>query len=178
MTKKDLIADNTPGLVTTAELARIFKVKPRTIRTWIEEGCPIAVRGGGRGNPHKFELTVVQAWREGVQVGGPLDYNAERAKLTKAQRQEAEIRIKKQMGNLVAIGEVGKLWADQIGAAKSKLLGMSVRLAPLVMQATSLEECKSIIDELVREALEEIAGNGIPETDIPDGLETPRTANG
>ena len=163
--------NSTAGLVDKVELARIFKVKVRTIATWIDDGCPVAHRGGGRGNPNLFDLAKVQDWRANVATGGPLDLTAERALLTREQRREAEIRVKKATRELIPIKEVGQLWSDMIGAARSKLLSIPTKAAPLVVSCGTLGEVQTVLDDLVREALEDVAGDGIPRDQLPGSVE-------
>jgi len=44
--------------LTTADLARHFKVSPRTIRRWSTEGMPSRMIGGSR----RFRLSQVEVW--------------------------------------------------------------------------------------------------------------------
>jgi phage terminase Nu1 subunit (DNA packaging protein) len=162
----------TEPLLKSADISRLLGVKPRTVRSWVDDGCPVAVRGNGRGQHHKFRLSEVKEWR-GNEKGEGLDYTTERARLLKAQRTEVELRIASKRQDVLPTQEVVAYWGDMIGAAKAKLLSLPVKAAPLVMSCVDMAEVQHILDGLVREALNEISGDGIPPTDSEGVVETP-----
>jgi excisionase family DNA binding protein len=45
-----------PAMLTTADVARIFNVTPRTIYRWIKNGRLKGIRVGGRGGDYRFDV--------------------------------------------------------------------------------------------------------------------------
>lgn len=62
------------------EIARIFRRSVPTVRTWVQQGCPVYKRGGN-GVAYQFDVQAVRAW---VQQQ---DAAAEQAKLARNERE-------------------------------------------------------------------------------------------
>jgi phage terminase Nu1 subunit (DNA packaging protein) len=109
------------------------------------------------------------------------DYHAEKARLVKAQADKAEIDVQELNGELVRASEVSAVWYNTVTACKSRLLSIPSKAAPIVAAETNAGECQIIIDDLVREALEELSNYAISEQDHPEGdegMESTAEANG
>jgi len=52
-----------PGVATTVDVARVFRVSVRTVQRWIGQGMPVLRRGRG-GRPTLFDVAAVLRWRD------------------------------------------------------------------------------------------------------------------
>ncbi len=85
------------------------------------------------------------------------DYEAHRARLTKAKADVAEIQASIAKGQAHDAGAVEAVWTDMLMNCRSKLLGMPSKLAPKLRKETDLAVCKDLIEQAVHEALAELA---------------------
>lgn len=156
-----------PWLLSRSELARAFAVTPLRITKWTAAGMPVADRGA-RGRESKYDLHDVITWyvaRElaarGIGTGKRLDLASERAHLSQAQRKLAELDYHRKVGALVSAQEVELRWSGIITAVRDRLLGLPVRLKARVPELT--RDQVAVLDELVRQDLEELATREDPE---------------
>jgi hypothetical protein len=61
---------------------------------------------------------------------------------------------------MVPVADVGKKIDDMIYTAKSKLLSLGHKLAPLLASETDAAKCQDIVDDAVREILTDLAAGG------------------
>ena len=87
-----------------------------------------------------------------------LDLTEERARLAKEQADSQEMKNSVQRGSLVQIDDVVDIVEEQFIDLRAKLLGMPTKIAPLVFASSDLREAKSIFEEGVLEALDELVG--------------------
>jgi len=97
----------------------------------------------------------------GVSTGTP--YDRVRTQKMAAEAQIAEIELAKVRGELVTAEEVVTAWIDVVGAVKAKLLSIPTKAAPILANEESAGGCQIILEDLINEALEELA-NYDPET--------------
>ena len=90
----------------------------------------------------------------GSKSAGPADIAEEKARLTKAQADLAEIKLGVARGDLVPAAEVEREWRNVFAAVRSRLLAVPSRLRQ-VMDAEAAREA----DMEIRAALNEL-GNG------------------
>ena len=92
-------------------------------------------------------------------IGAPnvVDINVERARKTAAEAEIAELELLEKKGQLVPMVDIVNTWLEMISACRSKMLSMPAKLAPVVAVEDSPAICKSLIEEQVIEALDEIA---------------------
>lgn len=98
----------------------------------------------------------------GVKLGST--YDQERTRKMAADARIAEIELAKVEGELVPAEEVVTAWTDVVGAVKAKLLSIPTKAAPILANEESAGGCQIILEDLINEALEELA-NYEPETD-------------
>ena len=151
------------GLINSAQLAQAMHVSGSTVKTWVADGCPVAKRGKGRGSPNFFDIEEVRKWRGAKS--GKLDPQAERARKDKASADGIEIRNQVMLGQLVDKDSLVEHWADMVGAARAKLLSLPTKLATVAVASNDLEEIQHGAEKLVREVLEELAGDPAPSTE-------------
>lgn len=162
-------------LLNRNEVAEAFGVTPSAVSGWVRRGCPVVSRGG-RGRAWEFDLAEVVRWRDerrAAEGDGQLDLAQERAQLARAQRIKTEQETRVRAGELVLAADVTRAWQAMVGAVRARLLGLPSGAAPQVAAEESPAKCRAILKEMVRECLEELGGNGLPErvADVLDGDE-------
>lgn len=86
-----------------------------------------------------------------------LDYRTEKARLTKLQADKAQLELDERKGELVEVEEVIDEWTRTITNCRNRLLSIPSKAAPIVASLDKPGEVMRVIDDLVREALEELA---------------------
>lgn len=84
------------------------------------------------------------------------DYEADKARLMKAKADRAEIETAQRAGKLVMTDRIGKVVADAIGIAVSKLMQVGDKVAPLCILEKTPAKAAELINAAVRAACEEI----------------------
>jgi phage terminase Nu1 subunit (DNA packaging protein) len=100
--------------------------------------------------------------RSGGTKGVSADYQEERARLTKAQADKAEMDAALMAGKLVDIDQLSTEWETMLMSMKAKLIAIPSKVAPLVADEDNPGIIQAMIDDYMREALQELAqyGNG------------------
>lgn len=88
-----------------------------------------------------------------------LDITHETARLRKAQADKAELETAQTRGELIPADLVAGSWAEFAGNCRAKLIGLGATAAPRVA-GLEVPEIQEILQELVNEALGEIAAYG------------------
>lgn len=96
--------------------------------------------------------------------GRSYDYDAERARLTKAQADKTELEAAELAGEIVRVEQVIATWSKLAGAMRARLLAMPSKIAPVVRVTETDEEASATIEREVLEALEELSSDGLPES--------------
>jgi phage terminase Nu1 subunit (DNA packaging protein) len=91
------------------------------------------------------------------------DYDAERARLTKAQADKTELEARELQGEMVVADAVIEEWARMLGALRARLLSIPSKTAPRARGAQSDEHASKLIEAEVLEALQELSDDGLPE---------------
>ena len=92
----------------------------------------------------------------GVKLGS--SYDEARTRKVNAEAEIAELELAQVHGQLVVAEDVISAWADVLGAVKARLMSVASKAAPVVSSETNPGMCQQIIEDLVREALEELSG--------------------
>ena len=85
------------------------------------------------------------------------DYNAARARKMEADAQMAELELLQAKGKLVASEDVAGAWVEVLAAMKAKLLAVPSICAPICSTETDLPTIQSILENQIREALDELS---------------------
>ena len=87
-------------------------------------------------------------------LGAPnvIDLNVERARKVKA-----EAELAKEREDLIQVEAVRQVWGELVIAAKSRLLSIPAKLAPVVAVEDAPATCKYLVEEQINEALDELA---------------------
>ena len=85
------------------------------------------------------------------------DYNAARARKMEADAQMAELELLQAKRKLVASDDVAGAWVEVLAAMKAKMLALPSICAPICATETDLPTIQSILENQVREALDELS---------------------
>lgn len=113
------------------------------------------VRVDGRSKLYLLRDVVTHLFQRG-EDGTLLDPQQERAKLDAARREHQELANAERRGDLLDRQEVLAEWQQLVSNARAKLLALPVKLAQGDTETLTLARAG------VREALEELAGDGLP----------------
>lgn len=148
--------------VTQTELAEILGVSARTIRTWQKEGMP----AGGDRTRRKYDTRACLTWvlenkfgdRPTEVDGEPPDpsYKEARAREKAAKAQVAELDLMERKGELIPVSVYKDELADVLTSVRSRLLNLPGRLSRELADASDPEAAERIVEQGVREALEEL----------------------
>ena len=148
-------------IVNKAALSEILAVSERTLSTWQKDGLPIEQK---QGRENLYDTAKVIQWliqRHGLSLtrsgGEVLDLEAEKARLTKAQADSAELKLAQQQGQLLAANEVQAVWEDYILACRAKLLAMPSKLAAILAHESEPTLVQVTLQAAIHEALNELS---------------------
>lgn len=85
------------------------------------------------------------------------DYEEARARKVTAEAEIAELELAKVKGELVVADDVIKAWSDTLMGMKAKIMAIPSKAAPIMAAEDTAGGCQKILEELVREALEELS---------------------
>ena len=157
-------------IVNKRELAEIVGKSEEWISQMQRDSSfPVLVKRTGR-QGNEYETADVIAWMERRQVSnlvndGMVDIEEAKRRKIAAEAGLAELELAKEKGEVVLIEEVTKQFGDQLSALRAKLLALPSKTANLVFTAKSLTEAKSILEDAIIEALNEVVGYGQAEPD-------------
>jgi phage terminase Nu1 subunit (DNA packaging protein) len=167
----DDIAQMKPGL---RDMQLLLGVSQSEVKRLVDEGI---IKKDSRGNYDllyslKGYIGHLQV-RAGSRSGVSADYGEERARLTKAQADKAEMEASVLAGKLVDVDQLISQWEMMLTAVKTKMLAIPSKLAPVIADEDEPGIIQNVIDDYVREALEELASygtsSGEEDTDERDG---------
>lgn len=147
--------------VNAARLADVIGVSTKTVTRWREEGMPRR-SAGAAGMEDEYDTAEVIRWMIARETGSKdedgnvIVFEAERARLTKEQADKVAMDNAVKRGDLMSVTEVAKHWAGLVVNAKTRLLSIPTKAAPLVIGARSLPVAREIIERFVVEALNEL----------------------
>jgi phage terminase Nu1 subunit (DNA packaging protein) len=140
-----------------SETAQKLNVSLTTLDDWRRKGCPHTKIG----KQVFFEITALKRWL-GNKISGELDYTQERAKLTRLQAEKVKLELEQQHGKLLPLEMVIVAWQGQVANARAKLLALPPKVASQVLGMESYAEVEQAIRDTIYEALDELAGDGVP----------------
>lgn len=147
--KKTLLLD-----FPTDAIAQVFGVSRRRIRQFANLGMPKAGRNA-------FRLPDCVQWyaahlRDSGQAS-QAEFQKQRNRLLKAKADRARSIAARDAEVLVPAEDVKAVWSNHIVAAKTKLLGMPTKLAPVLTDISDPAEIQQEVKRLVYEVLEDLA---------------------
>jgi phage terminase Nu1 subunit (DNA packaging protein) len=148
---------------------------------WITEvqsqhDFPILKKGRGRLGSQYMTADVV-AWMEKKKVENLIG-NQDAIDLEEAKRRKmaaeaglAELELMKEQGVLVEIDKVAQDFGEQLTNFRAKMISIPSKCAAQIYTAENVQEIKSILEDAINEALNEIRGIGQsnPEGEFAEG---------
>ena len=146
------------------DLAELFGYSTQRIDQFVSEGIVVrrskgkyAVWESVRGIVYHRETKRKNQWDGDPESEAGGDYEAHRARLTKAKADIAEITATIAKGQAHDAGAVEAVWTDMLMNCRSKLLAMPTKLAPKLRKESDLAKVKDLLETAVSEALAELA---------------------
>lgn len=167
-------------VVSQAELCEILGVVPMTIARLEERGFPCIEKGAGRA-PSKYDTQDCIQWliehekRKLTQTpdGQFIDLDQERARLTREQADKVAMDNEERRRRLVDSDRVGMWWGKIISNAKTRLLAIPTKAAPLVLGMKSMPQVRDQLERMIVEVLSELSSaNPVPDFEGDAGVET------
>jgi len=87
----------------------------------------------------------------------------QRTRLVTLQADKQALEVKKLKGELVPAEDIIEHWGKLLGAFRAKVLAIPPKAAQVALDATSLEDVEDHLEYFLIEALEELAGDGMPD---------------
>jgi phage terminase Nu1 subunit (DNA packaging protein) len=137
---------------TTSELAMVLGVSDRRIQQLVKEGLITPI---GR-NEYKLSETV-QSYIKTVQGKQKSEYQEERTKLTKTNREKAEIELQLLRNEVHHSEDVKRVMYDMLGAFRSRLLAIPQKVAPAATVETDLLKMQNLLKAEIYDALTELS---------------------
>ena len=145
-------------------ISDLLRIAPRQIQQLAQDGI---IPRDGRGryqlkaaiNGYVGHLQKRTTGRPSSRPVGSevLDYHAEKARLTKLQADKAQVELDERKGQLVEVDAISAEWARVVTDCKNRLLSIPTKAAPIVAPLSTPSEVMQVIEDLIREALEELA---------------------
>ena len=102
------------------------------------------------------------------------DYEEARARKVAAEAEITELELAKVRGELVVAEDVISAWSDTLSSLKAKMVSIPSKAAPIVAAEDSAGGCQQVLEDLIREALEELS-NYDPKIDAANTQRTTAT---
>jgi hypothetical protein len=143
-----------PGVVDTQrDVARHFKVSVRTIQFWTAEGMPVMPDG-------RHNIREIKAWRKARGIkqkpAEQLSKESSEARLREIKIKREEVKLKKELGELIAKSEVEGVLVQLISVFKRSFLSLGRNLAPQ-LAGREPREIDAVITGRVREIIQDFS---------------------
>ena len=153
-------------MATRKELAEHLDLSPQSISDLIGKG--VFTIGAGRSPVNidscrgQYINYLRKAARYTKKDGSSSDIAEEKARLTKAQADKAELEVEQLEKSLLPAQMVQDTWIEYVSNVRAKLLGLPSRIAHQVITVDKYSEAEEIIKDQVYDALNELSQHGIP----------------
>ena len=146
------------SLISVDVLARLFELSPRRIQQLADDGIIPRVERG------RYELVgavrgYVKHLREKAFGGdlGPDTYGTQRARLTKARADMAEMERQQLAAELIPADDVEAAWSAVTLALRARLLSIPTKAVPRLLAAKDAVQISEVLRDQISEALDELA---------------------
>lgn len=162
-------------VVNKAELARLTGKPTKTVDDWIRRGLAdaAAIEHGGIAKQWRFDTAAAIEWliadrERQIKPDDPpeaLDLQVQRARESKERADKYALENAVMRRELIDVNEVIHHWGKMISAAKRQVRGIASRLkgSGIIPDMTAAQSA-AVLD-LLDEALNELAGDGVPDSD-------------
>ena len=149
MTARRLVLD-------LAQVAALFSVAEKTVRSWIAAGLPVEVQGKqGRGKKTQIDLRAAVDWyfRQDVERR---ELNRTRARLNRAMAENAELKAAAARGDLVSLRGIGREFGKLLAQIRTNALAIPAKLAP-ELEGCTASQCYVTVEHAISELLDHCA---------------------
>lgn len=119
---------------------------------------------------------MLRRGRAAGATGTPGGIEDSKARKAKAEAEMAEREAAKQADELLDAGGVEAVWLELLTRFRSRLLGLKVKLAPLVSVEDEVAACEAIIADHIDSILAELSGADFADSTVDTVEEIERTA--
>jgi len=146
-------------IVNKREMASILGISEPTLSVWQREGMPY-VKNSGQGASNHYRTAEVIKWMIARETKSSAPENeGDRQRLARLQGDLIEISLAEKRRTLIPSSEIEPAWGALVVSARQSLLNLPVRLAPLVVGMTDVDQVRDLLDEQVHDALAKLAGD-------------------
>lgn len=160
MLRKDLEIYDDRMLLPKHIIAKAFGVSVDSVTKW--DVNPAARKG----REALYYLSEVVNYRQGGD-GTRLDPGQEKAKLDQIRREQAELNLRKQRGEIVEVDEVCNELEKELIACRQKLLALPNKMARPIILAETPQEVQEMLSKEVHKCLEGLNYGGRIKFDQP-----------
>jgi phage terminase Nu1 subunit (DNA packaging protein) len=139
-------------MMTTSEVAELVGVSKTAVSKWSLEPA------GERGRAKVYDAREVVAYLRQRDSGRHTEYSQARAAWMKARAEQAQLDLAVRAGQLAELDQVKAVWAELVGAARSRFLALPHRAGLLV--GLTEKEIFVALKELVWDALDQLSRDG------------------
>ena len=144
-------------LYDTKQVARFLDITERRVRQLREEGIISEIRPGLYDLIDANHRYINYLRNRNPDSEERIDYNAERAKLVKAKRENEEYDLRLKRRELHTSEEIEQVMTTMLINFKSRLSAIPSKLAPILSKKKDTAEIASLIKQQVDEALIELS---------------------
>lgn len=144
-------------IIGTQELATIIGITTRHINRLDAEDVFIKVGRGQYKLCQSIQTYIDKYVRVNEENKKDVSYEEEKALLTKAQREKAEIELAELRDEIYRADHIIPIIQELLLGARNRLLAIPPRAAPQVMASTELVDVQEIIKREIYDALNELA---------------------
>lgn len=145
-------------LYTSAAVARTLGLDEKEVKALTKAG--VIKKGYTARGLYIIEDTareIIANYKKPEHERENVDYNAERAKMVRAKRMNAEYDLRLREKELVEAREIKMVLDKIVSIFRARLLSIPARIAPQMAETRSSAEAADILKTVIREALEELA---------------------
>lgn len=158
-------------------IADLLDLTEKRVRQLRDEGI---IKESGR-NFYELKSTVQAyiGYLRGLNSGsGKADYNAEKALLIKAKRQNEELDLQVKSNELHSADVVEQVVSDMLIRFKSRMMSIPSKLAPKLMTMSDPTEINELIRDSIYEALFELSDFKTAVSELEESGDEDREENG
>lgn len=157
--------------VSRAGLAEVFGVALTTVDSWVKKGCPVVVRGHGKGQEWKFNTAQISSWLQDEAVyratcGIPDDLEELKLREQKAKTELTELELAKKKGEVALIAEFERAQAMVFAAIRANIMNVPQRAVLQLLGETDERAFKEKLKAELVLALETSAEEELEEEEI------------
>lgn len=157
--------------VSRAGLAEVFGVALTTVDSWVKKGCPVVVRGHGKGQEWKFNTAQISAWLQDEAVdratgGIPDDLEELKLREQKAKTELTELELAERKGEVALIAEFERAQAMVFAAIRANIMNVPQRAVLQLLGETDERAFKEKLKAELVLALETSAEEELEEEEI------------